>query len=217
MRPDLQLAQACLDTYETAAHWDQSWTREGVYVGLQHGPDFDIIAFRGSTSEQDWIRDFMGWPSRHEAIGYCHSGFLEGMDTVADEIAQAITASKRPFALTGHSLGAARALILGGLLITAGIIPDLAVTFGTPRPGMAKLSHILNGAGFPIRHYRNGPDPVTEVPLTLPPLWLYQKPQPDTPLVVAPPEVEDAFHWHHMPLYYEGVKGFGLGPAEAPG
>lgn len=203
---DLELAQAASDTYDPAAHWDQSWTREDVHVGLRHAGDFDLISFRGSIDEEDWLRDFQGWPKKHPILGYCHSGFLAGMDTVASELVMAIS-PERPYALTGHSLGAARALIVAGLLMWAKKPPALVVTFGTPRPGMAKLSSLLNGGGYPIRHYKNGPDPVADVPLTVPPLWLFQKPKVDTLLDVAPADgAHDPMHWHHMPLYLEGVR-----------
>jgi hypothetical protein len=203
---DLELAQACADTYDPAARWDQSWTREHVHVGLRHAGDHDIVAFRGSIDEIDWIRDFNGWPSKHAVLGYCHSGFLAGMGTVASELSQAIT-PERPYALTGHSLGAARALIAAGLLTAAKTPPVLVVTFGTPRPGMAQLTRILNTGGYFIKCYKNGPDPVAEVPVRLAPLWLYQKPVIDTPIEVAPADdAHDPFHWHHMPLYLEGVR-----------
>ena len=52
--------------------------------------------------------------ARHPLLGYCHSGFLEGMDTVADELSLAVDKT-RPYALTGHSLGAARALVVAAL------------------------------------------------------------------------------------------------------
>ena len=205
MITDLELAQACLDTYTDMTRWDQAWVREGVHVGLRHAAECDVIAFRGSVDEQDWIRDFSGWPSKHPLLGYCHSGFLCGMDVVAFELSQALTG--RPVAITGHSLGAARALILSGLWALQGIAPKICVTFGTPRPGMAKLSNILNTSGIALKHYRNGPDPVAEVPVALAPLWLYQKPQPDTPLKCAPAEdADDPFHWHHMPLYLQGIQ-----------
>lgn len=205
MISDLELAQACVDSYDPAAHWDQSWIREDIHVGLRHADVCDVIAFRGSVDEADWLADFNGWPRLHPLLGYCHSGFLTGMDTVADELALART--ERPVAITGHSLGAARALILAGIWTALENPPAIVVTFGTPRPGMAKLSNILNTGGIALKHYKNGPDPVADVPVTLPPLWLYQKPQPDTPLNVAPDVgAEDPFHWHHAPLYLEGIR-----------
>ena len=206
MITDLDLIRASCDTYDPTVRWDQSWVRDDIHVALRHSGDSDIIAFRGSVDEADWIADMQGWPSKHPQLGYCHSGFLTGMEDVYSELAMAVSPD-RPFAITGHSLGAARALILAGLFAVRGPKPLMVVTFGTPRPGMAKLSNILNTGGFFIKHFKNGPDPVAEVPLTLAPLWLYQKPQPDTPLSVAPADdADDPFHWHHAPLYLEGVK-----------
>lgn len=214
MPSDFELAQACADIYPQAGEgfnaaqgrFAQYWTRENIHVGLRHAETHDIFCFRGSIDEIDWLRDFEGWPSKHPQLGYCHSGFLRGMGVVSEELAMAITPD-RPYAITGHSLGAARALILAGLWTAQGRPPALVVTFGTPRPGMAKLSNILNTGGFFIKHYKNGPDPVADVQPTLPPLALWQKPVVDTPLNVVPTDgAADPFHWHHMPLYLEGMK-----------
>lgn len=201
---DLALVQACADAY-TGGPWDQSWTREDIHVALRHAGEWDIIAFRGSVDAEDWRDDFRGWPTLHAELGYCHDGFLQGMETAYSELQQAV--GTRPVAVTGHSLGAARALILAGLMTARNRAPNLVVTFGTPRPGMAKLSNLLLDGGYPIRHYRNGPDPVCGVPLAVPFLWPYQKPKPDIRLLAAPAtESADPFRWHHIPLYVEGIK-----------
>jgi len=209
---DAALMQHVVDTYAplgvmALGAWDQAWTREGVQVGLRHVGDVDVIAFRGSVDAQDWLRDFQGWPTLHPLLGYCHSGFLQGMDTVAEELGMAVDAG-RSFILTGHSLGAARALLVAGLFVAKGrMLPAEVVTFGTPKPGMAKLSGILNHGGFPIRHYRNGPDPIAELPLTLPPLLPYQKPQPDIVVSFAPAiDADDVLRWHDETLYLEALK-----------
>lgn len=176
-----------------------------IHCSLRHAGAQDIIAFRGSVDGEDWLRDFKGWPRKHQVLGYCHSGFLEGMNEVAVEISPPQGAM--PFIITGHSLGAARALIVAALLAARGKPPLALVTFGTPRPGMAQLSAILIESGFPIRCYRNGEDPVTEVPLALAPLWLYQKPVLDIMLDVAPPlEAHDILRWHDIALYVRGIR-----------
>lgn len=204
MITDLDLAQACLDTYNDAAAWDNKWTIDTVNVYLRRVEQGAIIAFEGSNSEEDWLRDFQAWPRKHPLLGYCHSGFLQGADAVYTALAKVVDGS---FAITGHSLGAAEALICAGLFSAHGRPPTKILTFGTPRPGMARLSNILNTSGAFIKHYRNGPDPVADVPLSIAPLWLYQKPVMDTPLYVAPADdAHDPFHWHHMPLYFSGVK-----------
>src|SRR5438270_6715240 len=133
--------QHVVDTYAplgvmALGAWDQAWAREGVQVGLRHVGDTDVIAFRGSVDAQDWLRDFQGWPTLHPRLGYCHSGFLQGMDTVAEELGMAVAYQARPFILTGHSLGAARALLVAGLFVAQKkMLPSAVVTFGTPKPG----------------------------------------------------------------------------------
>lgn len=202
MISDLALAQACADIYDKGIAWDSLWFADDVYVGLRRAEEFDIIAFRGSETPEDWVRDFKGWPEKHPELGYCHDGFLDGMDDVAKEIAP--VTGGRPLAVTGHSLGAARALILAGLLTTFRRPPSIVVTFGTPRPGFAKLSRILNGGGFPIRCYKNRSDPVTDVPWLM---GMYRRPVEQTMLDVAPLAGDiGPLADHHIGLYLDGVR-----------
>ena len=66
------------------------------------------MVFRGSTTFEDWRRDFDVWadPFGHSKIGPVHPGFLLGVDQVLDEYRQ--KASGAPL-VGGHSLGAGRA------------------------------------------------------------------------------------------------------------
>lgn len=231
MKTSLVLAQACADIYVNAdaPAWGQSWSREGVVVSLRHGDDFDIVCFRGSVEPQDWVDDFKGWPTLHPVLGYCHNGFLQGMETVYEELAVAIVASGRPYCVTGHSLGAARALIFAAMMTAAtgeaGAPRCVAVeTFGTPRPGFARLSGILNSGGYGIRCWKNGHDPklhaggvldhdpVTDVPaLVCPDGDGYQHPVTQTLNIVTPdPNDHSVFAYHHMPLYLDGIKNSAL-------
>lgn len=198
---DLELAQASADIYEPRAKWDRFWIDEGIYVALRRIDGLDIVCFRGSITDEDWKDNLNFWPTRHPEIGYCHSGFLEGMEMVYGNLRPAL---RDCVAVTGHSLGAARALIFAGLLTVRGLKPARVTTFGTPRPGFARLSQVLIDGGYPIRCFKNRRDPITDVPYLG---GLYTRPVPQTMLNVAayPPEV-GVFSDHHMPLYLEGVK-----------
>jgi hypothetical protein len=211
MLPTLLLAQACVDSYDVSAAWDQSWDIEGVRVTLRHVGItelgvVDIIAFRGSDNNEDWLRDFRGWPQHHPVLGWCHEGFLEGMDSVHAEVAAALELRSH-YVVTGHSLGAARALIFAAMMTAAGKPPAQVETFGTPRPGFQQLSKILMSAPYMPHCWKNGHDPVTDVPfLICPDGDGYQRPVLQDHFVAEPPPgALLPFAYHHMLLYFAGL------------
>lgn len=206
MITDLELAQACADSYNPDTTWWRMSYRDELWVALRQLPGGTAVVFRGSEVARDWLRDFRGLPWIHPALGPCHGGFLEDMDDAGAWVATSLP--EGPVAITGHSLGAARALILAGLLTAAGSRRIVRVaTFGTPKPGFQQLSDIIMKGGYPVTCYRNGPDPVAEVPFTVAPMFPYVKPVADTPLHVAPAEAWDRMNWHHEQLYLAGLKG----------
>ena len=69
--------------------------------------------------------------------------------------------------LTGHSLGAARACILAGELAALSRPIAELILFGCPRPGFATLASMVQQSVQRIASYRNGNDPVTQVPWLL--------------------------------------------------
>lgn len=207
MISDLELAQACNDTYDIGVTWWRLNYVDEVWVGIRLLAGGSVVVLRGSEVATDWVRDMRGLPTRHPVLGLCHRGFLAGMDDAGAWVAA--TLPKGPYAVTGHSLGAARALIVAGLLTAAGRPPDRLVTFGTPRPGFRQLAGILTGGGFPIVCYKNRNDPVTGVP------WLrfpggdgFCLPVTETSIDVPgedEPGIDIVFRDHHMPLYMAGV------------
>ncbi len=203
---NLELAQAAADSYTPAPDWWKLSEANGVYVALRQTGAGTIVCFRGSVTMQDWERDFEGLPKHHPVLGMVHDGFLQGMDDAGSWVATMLPTG--PYAIAGHSLGAARALVLAGLLTAAERAPERVLALGCPRPGFRQLSDIINAGGYPVMCVRNGPDPVAEVPIVLPD-FPYCKPVPDTKVSEPPPEPHDIFAWHHCPLYLEGVRRLG--------
>jgi triacylglycerol lipase len=216
----VDLAQMCNDIYNPNAKWNNIWEQNDIYVTHKITDEGDnVIIFRGSVTPRDWLRDFRGWPRRNKQIGWCHQGFLEEMTDVRDEICSYfVTTGTVPTYITGHSLGAARALILTGLLLESGIYryPLKEVTvFGCPKPGFGKLSKILRNSDIPITIYRNRSDPVSELPFRLGYIIPYQKPVKDT-LLNAEPSKRDKLIYglasdHLMKYYLSGVSSRGIG------
>ena len=197
---DLYLARLCALAYDPGASWDHAWTTNSVYVYCRKVNGTYVIVFRGSDNMEDWFDNLKGWPTYHKDLGFCHTGFLEDMDVVVCEVLALVNGS--PIVITGHSLGAPRALILGGLLTVLGVKPQSIVVFGEPRPGFAKLKSVLLEGGFPIRSYRNRSDPVWLVPYYL---GLYK--HPTEPINLNAMDWRDhGIHDHSIDLYIKGIE-----------
>lgn len=175
---------------------------DGVCWALKKVDGFDIVIFRGSITLQDWIRDFraVAMPTR---IGHVHVGFFAGLEQVWTELRPLID---QPVIVAGHSLGAARADVLAGLMVADNAAPVARVVFGEPKPGLLDFADLIKG--IPARSYRNGDarhhDLVTDLPFSFPPLQ-YVHPTPIVPVCCKPHGDEFAqlgvFAWHHIELY----------------
>ena len=211
---------------------------DGICWALKRVGDIDVIILRGSVTQQDWFRDldamtnpfpgtlkrledvlhYIGFaldekPLSHPFLGPVHPGFFAGME---DAFAAMRPRLGRKTIVAGHSLGAARAAILTGLMVHAGIPPMACVTFGQPRPGFPPLAQLI--ADVPQRSYQNGSadrtlvDLITQVPLALGPED-YVHPHPLTPVREEPgPSWQQQwgiFAWHAMPLYLRAVERLG--------
>jgi hypothetical protein len=207
MPTDALIASYCGMIYKPTAiisgfeHFDAGLD-DGVTWALKKLPGFDLVVFRGSVSLQDWIRDFraIAVPSR---IGHVHVGFFSGMEHAWADLRPLVN---QPVIVAGHSLGAARAGVMCGLMVADGAAPVARVVFGEPKPGLMDFADRIKGV--PGRSYRNGDDLhhdlVTDVPFSFPPLQ-YVHPTPIVPVCCRPNGDEfaqmGAFSWHHIELY----------------
>lgn len=168
---DLDLARLCAASELNPTGFDfiDDGTETGVWVGIKRIGDTDVIVFRGSITPEDWWRDAHTEMISIPGLGLVHSGFIKNLDIVHSKL-DAIT---RPNPIiTGHSLGAARAALYAGMLVNYYDDPKEVVLFGCPRPGAQTLTNLLKNV--PIISYRNRLDPVTDVPLPLPPEFPYE-------------------------------------------
>jgi hypothetical protein len=216
MTPDAAIAERVLALYHKERwgefeHVETSAADGGICWAVGPLDDAALVVFRGSKTCVDWFRDLCCWPLDpvHTALGPVHAGFFAGMEVATLAIAPWLKG--RPLVIAGHSLGAARAWLYAGILKAS--IPGYpnqqptkrVVTFGSPRPGFAKLAALLGE--IPSRSYRNRHDPVCCVPFAIPPLFPYVEPAPFT-LIDAAPEPHDPWLGmadHHMELYAKGV------------
>ena len=115
-----------------------------------------FVAFRGTTTLQDWLVDFNFEKNR---LGV-HRGFYEAAMPLAPRIAKLTQGQNAVF--TGHSLGAALATIAAAMV---GARTKSIITFGSPRVGDAKFAKGLLGQLQEAKRYVHGEDIVPTVPM----------------------------------------------------
>jgi hypothetical protein len=180
---------------------------DGICWALAREGDTDVVIFRGTDNIEDAIRDILAvaWtPCSEQRLGPVHIGFFFGLDRVWGEM-QPMLRPGAPVCIDGHSLGAARASDMAGIMVAAGRPPARRVIFGEPRPGFAQLADLIKDV--PTTSYRNGcgrnVDIVTTVPFSLGPL-AYVNSALFTDVTVLPqpndPWPGDAAY-HHLQLY----------------
>jgi triacylglycerol lipase len=167
MIADTDLVAAAAATYKNPATTEIA----DIYVVEQLVSRDTVIAFRGSWNVANWIRDLDWAPTLDPDLGFCHRGFARGARLFMSQYVP----TGNPVTLVGHSLGGALALAVGGIMAARGFRPIKIVTFGAPRVGMSKFLTTLEGVE--IHQYRNGNDPVTELPLALWP-FLFRQARP---------------------------------------
>lgn len=201
MLPALACAQLCAAVYTDVDGWDHRWVDNDIVVAHKRVGDMDVIVCRGSQSAIDWRRDLEAIPVHHEQLGTVHAGFVYGMNYVLTEITPLL---KGKIVLTGHSLGAARTMILAGLLSKLTPTPPNQVTvFGCPRPGGEELRDIVCLSGAKVESYRNERDPVTYVPC-LPGVFCHVV-EPFQLNGGADPHDLTIFREHHIGRYITGL------------
>lgn len=209
---DVDLVNLAAAIYDSTSKWDyyDNGDDDNVCVALKKFTGYDVVVFRGSIVVHDWLDDFYAIPAPTR-IGMLHSGFYENMEKIWSELKPLLT---HPVLVTGHSLGAARASILCGLMKVDGPAPVRRAVFGEPRPGMADFAKII--AEIPGASYRNTSkrfhDVVTDLPLKLLPPFNFIHPT-DLVDVSCPPTGSifnkvGLFAYHHIELYQTALAAY---------
>jgi hypothetical protein len=133
----------------------------------------------------------------HPQLGLLHAGFDSGAMAIAPKIALAVAG--RPYALTGHSLGAAIALRLSAEFVIDGTPPLATGAYAPPRVGGEKFVKVVMST---LKYaWKWGDDPVPEVPFTLPPKYDYRQ----VMLSKTGQFLFDAFHCHAIANYVRAI------------
>lgn len=218
MVTDKVLVDLCASIYNAPdpTVWDHldSGADDKVFWALKKYLDVNVVIFRGSITFNDWLEDFKAIPIKTK-IGTVHEGFYDGMENMWGELQVLLEDNSNPVYVTGHSLGAARADILCGLMVVDHKSPGKRVVFGEPRPGLRDFGNLI--ASLAGSAYCNGDnhgyDRVCDVPFKL---WgEFEFVHPTRPIrVVADPtgnlfERDGLFAYHHIYLYQAAIANMG--------
>ena len=114
------------------------------YIATTHQGRF--IAFRGTelSSARDIWRDIIACKVKGEEGAKIHKGFRRAVLVLWDDLNRQIKNARTPVYLTGHSQGAAMALIAAHMLLARGYDVRRVVTFGCPKTGDARFRDFLS-------------------------------------------------------------------------
>lgn len=143
--------------------------------------DCVVLAFRGTLGVLDLLTDlaFLAWPLRFKLRGSVHHGFSAALDSIWEEVVDVLARTPGKIILTGHSLGAALAVLAACRLLSdeaERFRSRLAClyTFGCPRVGTEGFESNLEG----LYHARivHEDDLVAQVPpaFSIPPFPRYK-------------------------------------------
>lgn len=149
-------------------------SKSNMAVTLAKGDKEFVVSYAGTNDADDVIialKSLRRVPYPHSASPtFIAEGFFNGFNVVRSEVLLACEEAHREglnISVTGHSAGAAYALILADTLARQGIICSNVIAFESPRvfgPKLAKrLSTVLKDSR--VIRVTHGSDPVPHVPL----------------------------------------------------
>ncbi len=124
-----------------------------------------LVAFAGTDDWKDLLDDLKAFMARTASLGWIHAGFASEWDAAKPILLRILAANRLPVRFTGHSLGAAHALIASAWFKQSGFEVLDCYTFGCPRVGGGIWADIYRQLGVPTYRVVNGRDGITMVPI----------------------------------------------------
>lgn len=149
--------------------------RSGVQCFLRRHNDVLWITFRGTDSPKDWKSDLTFWKKKipYDNTGSnirVHTGFINAYKTpgVRDKILEAVTRDIHYIKISGHSMGAALAVLCAVDIEYNFQNRDIEVVlFGCPRVGNKAFMLSYNKRVNKTVRVENSNDIVTKVPFAI--------------------------------------------------
>ncbi len=204
---DHDLVVAAAATYDPAAIPLYEGIGGAVRVFLSKVNGLNVVAIEGTKNAPGWALDFVAIPEEdrpktdHPSLDWVHAGFMTGATLAIDSVRR--VAQQAPYAITGHSLGAALAELIGALLSLEGLPPVKIGSFAPPRVGGDKFLSVL--MSLPVTAYRYADDPIPLVPFFLPGFPYRQVPLIQIGRGSFARAILDPFVYHHCQNYLSGV------------
>lgn len=158
---DSDLALACAASYRRLPTYKAS---DCFTIRLNDIPGTLTLAFRGSISFRDWMRE-LDTIIEDTPIGLVHKGFRT--DSYALYIEHIRHIPRCPSILTGHSKGASEAAMVAAQMVYDGWPPPKLVLFGCPRFTLIPELTVKYLEDCKIFSYCHSEDPVPLIPLGL--------------------------------------------------
>lgn len=146
------------------AYTKSSYSFRNNSVLLEEDSDSQYIAFRGTDDFSDIVEDISIFKvNRGKFGGKVQDGFADAYEQVRPFILRNVSRSKKVY-ITGHSLGAAMAILCAVELKGLGYNVQKMYTFGQPRVGNADWKKFFGITGIELYRIVNGTDIVTRIP-----------------------------------------------------
>ena len=169
-----------------------------------------MVAFRGTETPEEWLCDFEAVPTGCQLAtgGTVHEGFQKVYEVVRDSAiggAKAALSQGGQLLVTGHSLGAALALLFADDAFSSITKSVRVCTFAGPRVGLDDFVKKYNQNLPDTARVVNRWDIVPNVPVPAPPACLYEHVQ--SVIAIDGGFTFDLAQAHSLPLsYLPGLK-----------
>jgi hypothetical protein len=140
---------------------EKTSTHVALIKVIQENPCL-VIAFRGSDEIEDWGINARAYQTSFNEKGKVHRGFKKAYLSIKEELVSGLEYNSLPVFITGHSLGAALAVLASTDLYEDEYF-DSCYTFGSPRIGNPEFVDYVRSNN--VYRIVNNSDVVTTVPI----------------------------------------------------